>query len=123
MAAYFLANRLIPAGFPGRADLEVQARFWVWFGLAALSLLRPVRRAWIETLGIAAAAFAFIPLVNMFTTDRGMVQSIRHGDALFLSFDGVTLMVASLLGFAARRAAMSLRARCGKTGIERKAVR
>ena len=40
LAGFLLANRLIPAGLPGRANLEVSAMFWVWFGLAALSLLK-----------------------------------------------------------------------------------
>lgn len=103
MAAFFLANRLLPAGLPDRADMEVQAMFWVWFGMATVSLLRPVRHAWIETLTLSALAFAAVPLVNMATTDRGFLQSIQHGDWLFASFDGAMLAIASLLGFAAWR--------------------
>lgn len=105
MAAYLLANRLIPADLPKRADLEVATMFWVWFGLAGLSLLRPVRRAWPETLTIAAIAFAAIPFVNMLTTDRGLVNSIRTGDVLFLAFDLATLSIAALIGIGAWRSA------------------
>jgi len=103
MAAFFLANRLIPAAQPGRADMEVAAMFWVWFGLAALALLRPVRRAWIETLAVAAAAFAAIPIVNASTTDRGLLRSIASGDGLFAAFDLAMLAIATGLGFAAWR--------------------
>lgn len=104
MAAYLLANRLIPAGLPGRAEMEVSAMFWTWFGLAALMLLRPVRRAWIEALALSAGLFAAIPLVNIATTDRGLFASIASGDGLFLSFDGAFLSIAALLGFGAWRA-------------------
>ncbi len=105
MAAFLLANRLIPATLPGRADLEVSTMFWMWFGLAAASLLRPVRRAWIETLAIAAAICAAVPLVNALTTGRGLIHSIMVGDGLFIAVDLVMLCAAALLGFAAWHAA------------------
>lgn len=105
MAAFLLANRLIPANAPGRAELEVATMFWVWFGLAALSLLRPVRRAWVETLALAAVAFAAIPMVNAVTTDRGFVASLLSGDWLFVGFDLAMLGVAALCGLAAWRVA------------------
>jgi len=104
MAAYLLANRLIPADLPKRADLEVATMFWVWFGLAALACLRPLRRAWIETLTLAALAFAALPVVNALTTDRGLIASLLTGDLLFLGFDVAFLAIAALCGFAAWRA-------------------
>jgi uncharacterized iron-regulated membrane protein len=104
MAAFFLANRLLPAAMPDRAAFEVSAMFYTWFGLAAFTCLRPIRRAWPEALGIAAAAFLAVPLVNMATTDRGLPQSIAQGDGLFVAFDLVMLGSAVLLGFAAWQA-------------------
>jgi hypothetical protein len=104
MATFLLANRLIPADFPDRAKLEVSAMFWVWFGLAAVSLLRPARRAWTETLGLAAITFAAVPVVNAATTDRGLIPSLRAGDWLFVGFDVAMLAIAALCGFAALKA-------------------
>ncbi|MEW5685226.1 MAG: PepSY-associated TM helix domain-containing protein [Pseudomonadota bacterium] len=104
MAAFLLANRLIPPGMADRAKLEVATMFWVWFGLAALSLLRPARRAWADTLALAAAAFTAIPLVNAMTTNRGLVPSAVTGDWLFVGFDAAMLGVAALCGLAAWRA-------------------
>jgi hypothetical protein len=104
MAAYFIANRLLPAAMPDRAALEVSAVFYTWFGLAALACLRPVGRAWPEALGVAAAAFLAVPLVNMATTDRGLPQSVAQGDGLFVAFDLVMFGSAALLGFAAWKA-------------------
>ncbi len=114
MAAFLLANRLIPAGLPGRAELEVSAMFWVWFGLAVLSLLRPPRRAWIEALSLAAIAFAAAPLVNALTTDRGLIASLASGDWLFVSFDLAMLAIGALCGFGALKASR-------KPGIRRSA--
>lgn len=111
MAAFLLANRLIPADLTGRAELEVSAMFWVWFGLAAVSLLRPARRAWIETLGLAAIAFAAVPVVNAATTDRGLIPSLRAGDWLFVGFDIAMLAIAALCGFAALKASRKPRPR------------
>lgn len=105
MAALFLANRLIPVEAPSRAELEVSTMFWVWFGLAAVTLARPARRAWIETLTCAAAAFAAIPLVSALTTDRGLLDGFRTGDSLFLGFDIAMLSAAALCGVAAWQAA------------------
>ncbi|SNS12821.1 Uncharacterized iron-regulated membrane protein [Sphingomonas laterariae] len=104
MAAFLLANRLIPANMAGRADMEVAAMFWTWFGLAALSLLRPARRAWTQCLTIAAVAFAAVPLVNALTTDRGLPESLVTGDGLFIGFDLAMIAIATLLGFGAWRA-------------------
>lgn len=104
MAAFLLANRLIPAELPGREALEVKAMYWTWFGLAALMLLRPVRRAWPEALALSAAAFLSLPLVNIATTDRGLFASLRTGDALFLSFDTAMIAIGALLAFGAWRA-------------------
>jgi hypothetical protein len=103
MAAFLLANRLLPATLPARGDIEVSIMFWVWFGLAALACVRPIRRAWTETLAIAAAAFLALPLVNALTTDRGFVRSFANGDWLFAAFDLAMLATGALLGFAAWR--------------------
>jgi len=80
--------------------------FWTWFGLAAVACLRPIRRAWTETLAIAAIAFLALPLVNALTTDRGIFRSLANGDGLFVAFDIAMLATGALLGFAAWRTAL-----------------
>lgn len=104
MAALLLANRLIPATMDGRAEMEVAAMFWTWFGLAALSLLRPVRRAWAETLAFSALAFGALPFVNAMTTDRSFLHSIASGDWLFAAFDAAMLALAGMFACAAAKA-------------------
>ncbi len=103
MAAFLLANRLLPASMPDRAPAEVSVMFWVWFGLAAIACVRPIGRAWTETLAIGAVTFLALPWVNAFTTDRGLFQSLAKGDGLFVAFDLSMLATGTLLGFAAWR--------------------
>ncbi len=107
MAAFLLANRLLPATAPGRGDTEVSIMFWIWFGLAAAACLRPIHRAWTETLAIAATGFLALPIVNALATDRGLLASIRKGDMLFIAFDLAMIVTGCLLAFASWRAAAS----------------
>ena len=105
MAAFLLANRLLPAGMAGRADAEVAIMFWTWFGLAAATFLRPISRAWTETLAIASIAFLALPLINALTTRRDLFTSLANGDGLFVAFDFAMLATSALLGFGAWRTA------------------
>lgn len=96
IAAYFLANRLIPAALPGRAAGEAWMLF-AGFAIPALaSCALPVRRAWIATLGLAAALYALVPLADVLSV--GMPR-----DGLFLGFDLAMLGAAAALGFAGWR--------------------
>lgn len=103
MAAYLLANRLIPAASPDRAAGEVAAMFWTWAAVALAQLARPPRRAWPEGFALGALAFAAIPLVDMATTSRGLFASIATGDWLFAGFDLAMFAIAASLAVAARR--------------------
>ena len=87
MAAFFLANRLIPAGLEGRADMEVAATFWVWGLFHLFALVRPARRAWIEGFALAGLLFLILPLVNLFTSPRHLGVSLPTGDWFMVSFD------------------------------------
>ena len=104
MAAYLLANRLIPAAASGRADAEVEAMFWVWGGVALGQCVRTPQRAWAEGFALGAIAFGAIPLVNAVTTSRGLAASLASGDHLFAGFDLAMLTIATLLGIVAWRA-------------------
>lgn len=87
IAAYFWANRLIPAEFPQRAAWEANALFIAWAAMMLHALLRPAARAWIEQWRIAAAAFALLPLLNALTTGRHLGVSLPQGDWAMAGFD------------------------------------
>lgn len=99
MAAYLLANRLIPADLGGRAEAEVSAMFWTWGLLVLVQLGLPARRAWTSLFAIAAIGWAAIPVVNALTTSRWLIPSLLDGDHLFLAFDLACLAIG--IGFAA----------------------
>jgi uncharacterized iron-regulated membrane protein len=98
IAAYFWANRLMPAGFEGRAAWEAHAMFVAWAILLLHPVFRSEHRAWIEQLWLAAAAFAFLPVLNALTTDRHLGVTLPHGDWALAAFD--LTMLASGLAFA-----------------------
>ena len=95
LAAYFLANRLLPLDLAERAGWEVRAFFAAWILAALVASLYPKAKAWPFALGIAALAFLAIPVADAITV----------GQARFLGFDAAMLAVAILLAVGARLAA------------------
>jgi uncharacterized iron-regulated membrane protein len=101
IACYFLANRLLPFAMDQRPAWEANSLFIGWGVLALVACVRPVKRAWVETLAVAAAGFLAVPVVNLVTTHRGLFASLATGDLVFASFDLTMIGCALLLGFCA----------------------
>jgi len=101
IAVYFIANRLLPTGMAARVAWEANWLFIGWGALMLYVFLRPPRRAWIESLAVAGAAFLAVPLVDAATTDRGLLRSLAAGDLVFVSFDLCMLATAGLFAYAA----------------------
>ncbi|GJD80699.1 PepSY-associated TM helix domain-containing protein [Methylobacterium gregans] len=101
VAAYFLANRLLPVGLSERASWEIGAFFAIWGLVALVGALRPGPRAWSQALGLVGALFLSVPPVAALTTGL----NLPGGALRFLGFD--LMMLALGLGFvvAARKAA------------------
>lgn len=104
IAAYFLANRLLPTGMAARADWEINTLFITWGASFVWTIARPMQRAWPELLNACAALFSLVPVVNAITTSRGLVPSLMAGDTVFFGFDLAMLAIAALFALAARRA-------------------
>lgn len=126
VAAYFLANRLLPLDITDRPAWEVHSMFAVWLGTLFYALARPLHRAWIELFWAGCAAYALVPVVNALTTDRHLLNSLRAGDWVFAGFDLTVWGLAALLALmavkvkrrldparAARQAAAALRVQEG----------
>ncbi|MFC0204653.1 PepSY-associated TM helix domain-containing protein [Novosphingobium soli] len=105
IAAYFLANRLLPLHMADRAEREIDCLFLAWAAVLAWALVRPAKRAWTEALALAGAGFAAVPVVNAVTTSRGLAASLWAGDWVFVSFDLVMIVLALCFLHAAGRAA------------------
>lgn len=103
VAAFFWANRLLPAGFAERADWEVSSFFWAW-GLSLLhACVRPGRRAWVEQLGLGALLFAGVPVLSVLTSPSLMDGFMVRGDWAMASFDLACLGSGLFLAWAARK--------------------
>ncbi|MDQ7970267.1 MAG: PepSY-associated TM helix domain-containing protein [Oxalicibacterium faecigallinarum] len=87
LAAYFWANRLIPAQMDGRAAWEVHAMFALWGLSIVYAACRPSLKAWHEVLWAAATAFLLLPVLNALTSDRHLGITLRAGDWQLASVD------------------------------------
>jgi uncharacterized iron-regulated membrane protein len=87
IAAYFWANRLLPAEMDTRAAWEIHVMFIAWAGSFLYAAARPLDRAWVELCWLAAAAWALLPLLNALTTHRHPGVTILEGDWVFVGFD------------------------------------
>lgn len=106
VAAYFLANRLIPVGIEERAAMEADAMFVIWGLTFVYAMIRPRARIWTELLLIACFAYGIIPLVNALTTGRHLGVSLLQGDWIMAGFDLTMLGLAVVFGWAAYRSAL-----------------
>jgi uncharacterized iron-regulated membrane protein len=95
IAVYFWANRIIPVGIEGRLEWEVNALFIAWACMVVYPAWRPLERAWVEMLYLAAGAYGFLPLVNLFTSDRHLGVTLLHGDWVLAGFDLTTILIAA----------------------------
>lgn len=98
VAAYFWANRLIPADMDGRADWEAHAMFLTWFACLIHAAMRSRERVWFEQVTVAALAFISIPVINGLTTERHLINSLATGDWVFAGFDLSVLSLGLALG-------------------------
>ncbi|MCR6651380.1 MAG: PepSY domain-containing protein [Cellvibrionaceae bacterium] len=87
VAAYFWANRLLPVEIADRASWEANFLFLLWGETLLYAFFRDTRKAWVELLGLAAAAFALLPVVNALTTDRHLGITLPAGDWVLAGFD------------------------------------
>ncbi|BAV65654.1 PepSY-associated TM helix domain-containing protein [Sphingobium cloacae] len=100
VAAYFWANRLIPAAMEGRAAWEMHTLFLTWGACFLYAIWRPTARAWGELTAIAIAAFGLVPVINLLTTNRHLGVSLPAGDWTLASIDlgaiGLALLFAHI---------------------------
>lgn len=102
-AAYFYANRFIPADMDMRLNWEIRSFFIVWLLTLVYAMIRSNRQAWLELLLLATAAFALLPIVNFLTGGQAIWNSIMHGQWMIASFDLAMWALAILFWFAFKK--------------------
>ncbi|KTC53580.1 peptidase [Pseudomonas fluorescens ABAC62] len=101
IAAFFCANRMLPADLAERSDWEVRSFFIAW-GLSLLhAIARRGRRGWVEQLSVGALLFVAVPLLNAITTDFSLGGSLARGDWAMAGFDLTCLASGVFLAWAA----------------------
>lgn len=115
IAAYFWANRLLPADVADRAVWESHTIFLVWLLLLLYAASRPLMRSWLELLSIAALAYGMLPLLNVLTTDRHLAVTLAHdhwrGDWGLAGFDLTVLGLGVVFAGMAWRVCSHVRSR------------
>ncbi|WP_369624474.1 PepSY-associated TM helix domain-containing protein [Marinobacterium sp. BA1] len=106
VAAYFWANRLLPVEMADRANWEMHFLFLIWgealiYAFFRCSDLKGCRKAWVELLWLAAAAFALLPLINALTTDKHLLNTVAAGDWVLAGFDLTMLALGLAFGYMA----------------------
>jgi hypothetical protein len=71
----------------GRADWEVHAMYLTLAATLLYPALRSLEKAWHELLWLAAAAYCLLPLLNAFTTNRHLGNSVLQGDWIMAGSD------------------------------------
>lgn len=102
-AAYFYANRFIPADMDMRLNWEIRSFFIIWLLTLVYAMIRSNRQAWLELLLLATAAFALLPIVNFLTGGQAIWNSIMHGQWMIASFDLAMWALAILFWFAFKK--------------------
>ena len=102
-AAYFYANRFIPADLPMRLNWEIRTFFIVWVLTLVYAACRTHRQAWLELLMLATAAFALLPIVNFMTGGQALWNTIANGQWVIASFDLAMWVLAALFFFSLRK--------------------
>jgi uncharacterized iron-regulated membrane protein len=87
IATYFYANRLLPTGMAERSAWEANVMFICWALLLIYPAFRPAAKAWREQLQLAALMYLALPLVNMITTDKHLINSLQNKDWNLMAFD------------------------------------
>lgn len=98
-AAYFYANRFIPADIDMRLNWEIRTFFVVWLLTLIYPIFRSSRQAWLELLALATVLFASLPILNFMTGGQALWNSIAYGQWVIASFDLAMWVLAIVFAF------------------------
>lgn len=103
-AAYFWANRLVPAAVEGRAAREIGVFFLVWLATLLHAARHRDRRGWAQQFAAAALLCLLFPALDALTSPVGLAGAWHNGDWIRLGFDLAGFVFGA--GFAATAVAL-----------------
>lgn len=92
VAAFLLANRLLPSNLPARPEWEVHCFFLAWTAAATAAACRPAPQGWRALALVSALLWACLPPLSAWTTGR-----------LFPAFDAAFVCMAAISWLLSRR--------------------
>lgn len=98
-AAFFYANRFIPASMELRSNWEIRSFFIVWLITFIYPMFCTHRQAWLELLAVASALYALLPIVNFMTGGQPLWNTVVHGQWMIASFDIAMWLLAILFAY------------------------
>ena len=98
-AAFFYANRFIPASMEMRSNWEIRSFFIVWLITFIYPMFRTHRQAWLELLAVASALYALLPIVNFMTGGQPLWNTVAYGQWMIASFDIAMWLLAILFAY------------------------
>ena len=106
IAAYFLANRLIPLGLENRAEWEINILFITWASMLVypvfISKFKQVLAAiWVQQLMLASMLYLMLPVINVMTSNKHLGASLLTADWVRAGFDVSMLLIGLCFGLAA----------------------
>jgi uncharacterized iron-regulated membrane protein len=95
-ATFFLANRLLPNNFAGRAEAEVNLFFMGWLAVALFSLYKAGTSQWRQLAQFNAVLWLGLPICNALTTQGNLLSYILKGQWVLAGFDILCLITAAV---------------------------
>lgn len=102
-AAFFYANRFIPADMEMRLNWEIRSFFSVWVLTLIYAIFRTNRQAWLELLMFATIAFALLPIINPLTGGQALWNTIANDQWVIATFDLAMWILATIFYCAFRK--------------------
>jgi len=123
IAMYFYANRLLPLDMVNRVNWEVNVMFISWAILLLYPAFRPAAKAWREQLQLAALVYMTLPLINILTTDKHIINSVLQQDWALFTFDLTLLVIGVCFAFSAYKyKALTLNKKVTKRRVKQREV-
>lgn len=97
IAAYFIANRLLPIAIAERSSLEVQVFFTIWLLTAIHAFLRPSTSAWVEQLALSSMAYLSVLLIDVVQDSQRLTNAFVQMNWPYLGFSLSMLVVSAVL--------------------------
>jgi uncharacterized iron-regulated membrane protein len=97
IAAYFIANRLLPIEVAERSSLEIQVFFTTWFLCVLHAFLRPSKSAWVEQLALSAMAYLSVVIIDVAQDSQRLTNAMSQMNWPYIGFSLSMLLVSAVL--------------------------